>query len=284
MALLLLLIPLGQATTVAVIGRHNSTAPLSDEATAEAVRQVFLGDGVFDPIPTEEVLRRARDTREPQVEQARARLAAARVRFEAGDAEGAIPLLEEAIRLHDAALSYVWARQDRADAFYLLGLCQVRAGRTVEARASFDEVSNSVTEYTRKQATSSARNAAESEFSWADRITGGCRPELSPTEGAMLATVLRVDVVIIACNNSSRNSSSINMTLTATDAHGHAWGKARTNEKEGYDLLDASRALTWTIVTEAAHERTPFVEDLFAAAREHPPHTFEAGPHTPLWR
>ncbi len=158
--LLLLLARLAHAGSVAVVDFDavGATEPQAILAT-DAVRDAMFVEAGMDALTGSDIAERLA-ARDPEaLGNARTRLAAGRAKLAAGLPGDAVALLQEAVELHEAALSPVARRGEAADARWALAIALLRLGRTDEASTTLGELARLWPGYATTRAADKPTNA-----------------------------------------------------------------------------------------------------------------------------
>ncbi len=158
--LLLLLTRLAHAGSVAVVDFDavGATEPQAILAT-DAVRDAMFVEAGMDALTGSDIAERLASRDPEALVSARTKLAAGRAKLAAGMPGDAVPLLQEAVDLHEAALSPVARRGEAADARWALAIALLRLGRTDEASTTLGELARLWPGYATTRAADKPTNA-----------------------------------------------------------------------------------------------------------------------------
>lgn len=185
------------AATVAVLDFDGYGVAFSDAQTAtQGVRDAFLEEGALDPLSGSDIADGVSKGKDDDLRRARELVAEGRRLYTAGDSLGALSPLTEAIRLHDSAYSDVGRRSELADATFLLGLCQLKAGDPGEAKLRFAEAAALVPAYAKERGTRMSSEAASLLATAEDGYAKGPRRARPADEVGRIAEALKVDFVV----------------------------------------------------------------------------------------
>ncbi len=191
---MLLWIGLCSAATVAVVDFQAWGVSHDDaDLATEGVRAALLSAGVLDSLPGSDISDGVSASTESDLRSARAHAAEARRLYLSGDYAGAVSAASEAVQEHATALSDVGRRPEFADAWYTLGVANVKLQRNIDASDAFLHVGALYPHYLEERATN-VPPAATALLSAAQREAA--RPQIDAEEIARVRSLLRVDWVV----------------------------------------------------------------------------------------
>lgn len=191
---MLLFIGLAHAATVAVVDFQAWGVGHDDaEFATEGVRSALLNAGVLDSLPGSDISDGVSASTESELRAARAHAAEARRLYLSGDFEGAVTAASQAVEEHATALSDVGRRPELADAWYTLGVANVKLQRNIEASEAFLHVGALYPGYLEERA-SNPPAAAKPLLAAAQREAG--RSQLRADEIAQVRSLLHVDWIV----------------------------------------------------------------------------------------
>ncbi|MFN7144515.1 MAG: hypothetical protein ACK4YP_12125, partial [Myxococcota bacterium] len=193
----LLLAGIASAATVAVVDFDGYGVSFSDAQTAtQGVRDAFLEAGVLDPLSGSDIADGVSKGQDDALRRARDLVSEGRRLYTTGDAAAAVGPLEDAIGLHEGALSDVGRRPELADAVFLHGLALLKTGDATDAKLRFAEAAALVPHYAKERGTRMSSEAAGLLAAAEDALAKGPRKARPADEVGRIAEALDVDYVV----------------------------------------------------------------------------------------